>query len=362
MARELSALGEQPRIDDGGVTWEGDARSLMRANLWLRTASRVLVRVARFKATRFYELEARAKQTPWERYLGPGVHTEFRVTARKSKLYHSDAIQERLANSVGRHAKGIRDARRPALDVGDRTQLFVVRVVRDEFTISADTSGALLHMRGYRQEVGKAPLRETLAAALLMAAEWKGDAPLVDPFCGSGTIPIEAARIARGIPPGLNRRFAFSHWPAFDAGTWEALIADAERGIRPRSSALILASDRDEGAIAASAANAARAGVADDIAFSVRPISAIEPPEERGLLASNPPYGVRIKGKSDVRNLYAQLGKVLRSRWSGCRVALFAPDPRLIAQTGIEASEAIRTSNGGIRVSAYVGEVTRGAL
>jgi putative N6-adenine-specific DNA methylase len=363
VARELSALGEQPRIDEGGVTWDGDARSMMRANLWLRTASRVLVRVARFRATKFYELEASAKRIPWDRYLGNGERVEFRVTARKSKLYHSDAIAERLGTGVGSRGKRTRVRGRVRDDSPqDRTQLFVVRVVRDEFTVSADTSEALLHLRGYRQAVGKAPLRETLAAALLLAAEWKGDAPLVDPFCGSGTIPIEGALIARNMAPGRNRRFAFMRWPSFDARIWEALVADAERGIRPRAAAVILGSDRDEGAIAAARANAMRAGVAGDIEFSVRPISALEPPDEPGLLASNPPYGVRISGKSDVRDVYAQLGNLLRERWSEARVALYAPDARLIRQTRLHTSEAIRTSNGGIRVSAYVGEVREEAL
>jgi putative N6-adenine-specific DNA methylase len=349
VARELSALGEQPRIEDGGVAWDGDARSLMRANLWLRTASRVLVRVARFKADAFYELEKRAKRIPWEQYLPRGASPEFRVTTRKSRLYHSDAIAERFGNSVGRVGG----------ETGSGTQLFVVRAVRDEFTISADTSGELLHMRGYRQAVGKAPLRETLAAALLLAADWDGDVPLVDPFCGSGTIPIEAALMARKIPPGINRQFSFMAWPSHDERSWSTLIEESAVHMRAASPVRILGSDRDRGAIAAATANAIRARVADDIELSVRAISAIEPPGEPGLVASNPPYGVRVSGGSDVRNLYAQLGKVLRERWDGCRIALYAPETRLIRQTEIDASEAIRTSNGGIRVSAYIGTVGR---
>ena len=159
MARELSALGEQPRTEDGGVSWDGDARSIMRANLWLRTASRVLVRVARFKATAFYELEKRAKKIPWTQFLPHGAQADFRVTAHKSRLYHSDAIAERLAkvadvgSGVGHRTADSGRGQRTS----DSGQLFVVRVVRDEFTISVDTSGALLHMRGYRQAIGKAP-------------------------------------------------------------------------------------------------------------------------------------------------------------------------------------------------------------
>src|ERR1051325_2744900 len=174
VARELQSLGEQPRVESGGVSWSGDARSLMRANLWLRTASRVIVRVASFRATAFFELEKQAKKIPWSDFLGDDVTPEFRVTARKAKLYHSDAIAERLAKAaLGARLSAKTDSRERKAE----SQLFIVRVERDQFTISADSSGELLHMRGYRQATGKAPLRETLAAALLWAANWNGDRP-----------------------------------------------------------------------------------------------------------------------------------------------------------------------------------------
>jgi putative N6-adenine-specific DNA methylase len=359
VARELKALGEQPRIEDGGVSWDGDARSMMRANLWLRTASRVLVRVARFKATAFYELEKRAKQIPWDEFVAPGLDVEFRVTARKSKLYHSDAIQERLANSVGPRAKSTSaDNLRPTADM----QLFVVRVFHDEFTISADTSGELLHMRGYRQAIGKAPLRETLAAALLLAADWTGQSPLLDPFCGSGPIPIEAALIARRIPPGLQRQFAFMRWPSYRASHWKELVREAHTSMRASSPVPILGSDRDAGAIESALANAERAGVASDIELSVRAISAIEPPDTRGLIATNPPYGVRVGKVANVRNLYAQFGHVLRQKCAGWRVLMYSPDTRLARETGLPFQELLRTSNGGIRVSAIAAEVASSAV
>ena len=193
-----------------------------------------------------------------------------------------------------------------------------------------------------------------------MVADWSGDTPLLDPFCGSGTIPIEAALLARWIPPGLHRRFAFMDWPSFDERAWRALLSASDARVRAASPVPILGSDRDRGAIAAAAANAARAGVAGDIDFSARALSAIEPPAERGLVASNPPYGVRVGAGSDLRNLYAQLGNVLRARWSGCRMALYAPDERLLRETRIPTSEAIRTSNGGIKVSAHLGTVEHG--
>lgn len=346
MARELRALGEQPRVEAGGVAWEGDARSLMRANLWLRTASRVVVRIASFRATRFHELERSAKRIPWERFVGRDSTAEFRVTARKSKLYHSDAIAQRLAEAV-----------RPT---GTHPLLFVVRVVRDEFEISADSSGELLHVRGYRLATAKAPLRETLAAALLAGAGWTGDRALMDPFCGSGTIAIEAALIARRIAPGLQRDFAFSSWPEFDASAWARLLRDARETVRPAVPVPIHASDRDAGAIEASNANAQRAGVAGDVTWQQRPVSAIERVAGSGLVATNPPYGKRVGDAGDVRNVYAQMGNVMRRMLGGWNVAIYTPDARLAGQTRLALKQEFRTVNGGIRIGAWIGEIPRG--
>ena len=346
MARELTALGEQPRIDDGGVTWEGDARSMMRANLWLRTASRVLVRVARFRATQFFELEKRAKKIEWGRFLSTDRIAGFRVTARKSKLYHSDAIAERLYSASKTKPASVELT-------ADRSQLFVVRVFRDTVEISADASGEHLHMRGYRQAVAKAPLRETLAAALLLGAEWTGDTPLLDPFCGSGTIPIEAALIARRSAPGLRREFAFQRWPAFDDHAWKTLVSDA-RAKERASPYPILGSDRDAGAIEAARANAARAGVESNVTFAVAAISNAPSPASApgALVATNPPYGKRIGAERDVRDLYAQLGNVMTQRFPEWRLALYAPNLRLARQTRLPLEEMYRTTNGGIPVVA----------
>jgi putative N6-adenine-specific DNA methylase len=350
VAQELTALGERPRIEDGGVSWTGDAPSLMRANLELRTASRVVVRVARFTARAFFELEKRSKTIDWRAYLARGVVAEFRVTAKKSRLYHSDAIAERLQRAVGASAKSAVAAPRPE---PVQTQLFIVRVHHDEFTVSVDSSGDLLHMRGYRQAVGKAPLRETLAAGLLLASGWDGTTALIDPMCGSGTIPIEAALLARRIAPGTHRPFAFMRWPNFDRQAWDNLRQLAERRVLPRAPAPLLGSDRDAGAIEASRANATRAGVADDIAWSVRPLSAVQAPEGvGGLLASNPPYGVRVSDRDRVRDLYARLGQLLRERFPTWSAAIFSPDPRLTAQLGEPPTELFRTTNGGIKVAA----------
>jgi len=365
VAAELVALGETPHIEagGGGVTWTGDSRALCRANLWLRTASRVVVRAAKFRARTFYELERHARRIPWEQFVQPGGAVRFRVTCRKSRLYHSDAVAQRLATAI-EHRLGAASAFTARESAGDeetaepeREQLFVVRLAHDECTVSADSSGELLHLRGYRQAVVRAPLRETLAAALLLAAEWRGDTPLVDPLCGAGTIPIEAAMIARRMAPGRNRRFACLDWPGFARDVWAQLLAEADAQMLPRSPVVVQGSDRDAGAIEAARANAERAGVTDDVHFAVRAISAIEPPVGPGLVAANPPYGVRVGERHEIRNLYAQLGHVVRRHCPGWRLGIFSPDVKLTSQIGFPMKTVLSTSNGGIPVLMEVGEV-----
>jgi putative N6-adenine-specific DNA methylase len=332
-----------------------------RANLWLRTASRVVVRAATFRARTFIELERHGKKVPWERWVARGRRVRLRVTSKKSKLYHEGAIAERLLNFIDDRVGGIgkaeaaKGAEDEDVETGDE-QLFVVRVLRDEFTVSADSSGALLHFRGYRQALARAPLRETLGAAMLLGSGWRGDSPLLDPMCGSGTIPIEAALMARRIAPGLAsperqpRAFAFTAWPGHDRAAWENAVAEARGAILPSSPVPILGSDRDAGAIDAARSNAGRAGVADDVSFDVRPVSAVEPPEGAGLMIANPPYGVRVGESDALRSLYAAVGKTARARAPGWTLALLSADRKLEGQVGLPFDERFRTSNGGIPV------------
>ena len=361
-AAELKGLEVRARPEDGGVQWSGSLESVGRANLWLRTASRVLVRVAEFRATAFFELELHAKRIAWDRFVAAGSAVEFRVTCRKSKLYHSDAVAQRFAQAIERRVPGVRIANAKntkadeasddddeAIENSDR-QLFIVRFLHDVCTVSVDSSGPLLHRRGYRQQVAKAPLRETLAAAILLGADWNGDIPLTDPMCGSGTIPIEAARLARLIAPGRDRSFAFLRWPEVDQRMWSKLLDQARSGELPSSPVEIVGADRDAGAIDAARANAERAGVAEDIEFRVQPISALSQAEPPGLIASNPPYGVRVGDSDELRNLYAQLGNVARRQRPGWTLALLSADKRLEQQTRLAFEEKLRTRNGGIPV------------
>jgi putative N6-adenine-specific DNA methylase len=363
VATELTALGlnRQLEVHEGGVAFSGTLQSVALANLWLRTASRVLVRVAQFRAVAFHELERLARAIPWEEFLAQGAPVRFRVTSHKSRLYHSGGIAQRLAEAV-EHRLGrapIAEGHSPDDETEEsNAQLIVARVAHDRFTVSADSSGTLLHRRGYRQALAKAPVRETLAAALLLGSGWSGDTPLLDPMCGAGTIPIEGAMLARGMAPGANRDFAFLGWPATDREAWRLLREGALNRALPRAPVHIAGSDRDTGAIAAARGNAERAGVVDDVELAVRSLSdaetAVAGPGGGGSIVTNPPYGVRIGESRALRNLYAQLGKLTRLSFPGWTLALLSPDPQLDAQLGLSLEERFRTTNGGIPVRLMV--------
>ena len=385
-AGELKTLGLRGRQQIGGVAFGGDLDRLYEANLWLRTASRIVVRLGRFHASTFYELERRARKLPWEEFLPSTGPVRLRVTCRKSRLYHSDAVAERMMSAIARVASRVIETTSEDVDGageeegdgedvnevgtmddaeiesragGEPAQLFIVRIVHDQVEVSADSSGELLHRRGYRQEIARAPLRETLAAAMVLASGWRSGEPLLDPMCGSGTIPIEAALIARGVAPGLQRKFQFMKWPTFDAGVWSNIVENA----RGRGSAAahsverIRASDRDAGAIEAAARNAQRAGVADTVQFAVEAVSgsiaAIDDVADGGWILTNPPYGIRIGESEDLRNLYATLGAALRTkpRW---RIGILTSDAALARQTRLALVPRFHTSNGGIPVSFLV--------
>lgn len=357
-AYELHALGLAGEAESGGVSFEGDVGSIYCANLHLRTASRVIVRLGEFRATSFAELRKKAGQLGWETFLAPGQPAALHVTCRKSRLYHSDAVAERVAGAIGDRLGRPTPLQKAAPeDEGGgaaAAQLVIVRFLNDVCTISVDSSGELLHRRGYRLATAKAPLRETLAAGLVAACGWDQAAPLLDPFCGSGTIPIEAAMLAAGIPPGWKRRFAFMEWPGFDAAVWQALLGSAQ----PKPGGVeILASDRDAGAVKMALANAERAGVAGAIAFSQRAVSAVEPPEGPGWVVTNPPYGLRVSGGKDLRNLYAQIGNVLRARCPGWQAAILCSDLRLLGQTGLKLDTSLRLVNGGVSVAVGRGTI-----
>jgi putative N6-adenine-specific DNA methylase len=233
---------------------------------------------------------------------------------------------------------------------GPQVQLFVVRFDHDVCGISADSSGELLHRRGYRLATAKAPIRETLAAAMLLSLGWDGTTPLVDPMCGAGTIAIEGALIARRIAPGLTRRFSCEQWPGAPVAGFARLRSAARARVVVAAPSPIVASDRDAGAIAAAQANAERAGVSANIAFRRQALSALDVPAVAGLLLTNPPYGARVSDRRQLRDLYASLGNVARARCPGWTLAFLSADGALDAQLKLDLDEVLRFRNGGIPV------------
>jgi putative N6-adenine-specific DNA methylase len=356
VAAECVAQGITPReVTPAGVAFDATAGELFTMNLWSRLASRVLVRLAQFEARDFATLEKVAARVLWQRVLKPGATVRLRVTCRKSRLYHSDAVAERVGRGILGAIKGSQVVGRAVDDEDDDdavTQLIVVRFDHDQCTISADSSGALLHRRGWRQAIAKAPLRETLAAAMLTACEWNGVVPLVDPFCGSGTIGIEAALRARGMAPGRGREFVMEQWPNADATVFAHVRREADARQRPSVGAPIVMRDRDAGACKAALANAERAGVLQDVVVEQGSLSdtALHEIGDTGLLLTNPPYGLRIGDGSDLRALYARLGDVLRAGGRGWQLGLLVPDRVLAGQTRLTFDAVLRTTNGGLPV------------
>ncbi|HET9066968.1 MAG TPA: hypothetical protein VFN22_14205 [Gemmatimonadales bacterium] len=363
LAAELAGLGLVPgTTEPGGVAFDATSAEFVAALLWLRTASRVSLRLGDFKARTFPELERHARAIAWAPVLGSVGRVHFRVTSKKSRLYHEGAIAERLERAAMAAVPGLEAVRAAnqaeALEEDvfrtPGVQRIIVRVHRDRVTLSADASGGALHRRGYRQATAKAPLRETLAAGMLLSCGWRPDDPIVDPMCGSGTIAIEAAMIARRIAPGAARRFAAEQWAVLPPAHFRAAREQAAANVLPSAPASIEASDRDAGAVAATIANAERAGVATDITCTEAPISALPMHAGAGWLVTNPPYGVRVGEADQLRSLYASLGTVLVTRRPGWSLAMLSATPMLAGQVGLTFVERWHASNGGIDVKLLV--------
>ncbi|MFN2400173.1 MAG: class I SAM-dependent RNA methyltransferase [Gemmatimonadaceae bacterium] len=349
--RDMGIESATPVAGAGGVEFRGNLDSVYRANLWLRTASRIIVRMGAFRARSFGEIERCSAQLPWDTFVGAGTRIRLRVTCRKSRLYHSGAVAQRIAGILEKRGAVLSGlARTEDEETPDDAQLVIVRLFRDECTVSADSSGELLHRRGYRKDIGKAPIRETLAAAAVMASGWTPESPLMDPFCGAGTISIEAALVARRIAPGLERRFAFMQWPNYSSSTWDGQVEEARARELPSAPSDLLASDRDAGAVEAARANAVRARVSGDIELRQTALSGIEPPTVTGYLVTNPPYGVRVGQRAALRNLYAQLGNVSRKKLVGWTITFISANADLEGQTRLPLEAVLKTRNGGIGV------------
>jgi putative N6-adenine-specific DNA methylase len=379
LAAELQGLGMAPTETAGGVEFRGGRDALLAAHLHLGTASHLLLRCARFRCRNLQELQTRTAQLPWPRWLRRDVPFAVRATARKSRLYHTGAIEERVRRGVAMALAGGGEPAAGAavpLAAGAGVPLaagagipLAVRVVDDVVAISLDTSDEPLHRRGYRLESAKAPLREDLAHALLRAAAFARGQALLDPFCGAGTIAIEAAAIALALPPGRLRPPPLRGTALADDDRWHALVAAAVRAAAGTAGAAmpIAASDRDAGAVAAARRNAERAGVLHALDLRHCAVSRapwLEHPDTAPrplLLATNPPFGLRVAAGRDLGNLYQTLGHLALRLGESARTAILAHDHRLARRTGLTLRAAFTTRHGGLHVSALVGALAAAA-
>lgn len=341
LAAEAAALGWTPVTQPGGVTISGGWPDVWRANLWLRGATRVLARVGGFRALHLAQLDKRARKFPWASILRPDLPVKVEATCRASRIYHAGAATQRIARAIG-ETLGV-----PVTD--DAPVTLKARIEDDLVTFSVDTTGESLHKRGHKQAVAKAPLRETMAAMFLREMGFDGSQPVLDPMCGSGTFPIEAAEIALGLAPGRSRDFAFQQLASFDPAAWEALRQPATLREAP---AQLFGSDRDPGAIRMSIANAERAGVAGVTRFAVSAIADLEAPDcAPGLIMLNPPYGTRIGNKGPLFGLHAQMGERFRRRFAGWRVGMVTTEAGLARATGLPWQEpGPIVAHGGLKV------------
>lgn len=334
------------QVVPGGVTLQGGWPEVWRANLVLRGAGRVLARIGAFRAMHLAQLDKRARKFPWAEVLRPEVPLRVEVTCRASRIYHAGAAAQRIETAL-RENFG-------ATVAADAPVVLKVRIEDDLCSFSVDTSGESLHKRGHKEAVGKAPMRETLAALFLRASGHRPGEPVLDPMCGSGTFVIEAAELAAGLAPGRSRCFAFEHLAGFDPAAWAAMRAAAVSGTG-QGGALFMGSDRDAGAVRMARANAERAGVAAACRFEMRPVSDLQRPEgPPGLVIVNPPYGARIGERKLLFALHGAFGKVLLDRFAGWRVAMVTPDAGLARATGLPfAPPGPAVAHGGLRVHLF---------
>lgn len=302
VGQELKSLGfEDVVVENGRVLFTGNERDIVKANMWLRTADRVFIQVAEFKATTFESLFNRVNEIPWEIYLPADAEFPINAKSVKSKLFSLSDIQRISKKAVVKRLGSLYN-KEWLPETGPKYSI-LVGILKDTVTVSIDTSGVGLHKRGYRELGHNAPLKETLAAALLRISKWQGKIPLIDPMCGTGTIAIEAALMARNIAPGLSREFAFQKWSLIPDDIYKAVKKEAYEQIDYETPLHIEAFDLDPRAIKIARHNAEIAAVEEDIHFQVRDVKDLSSSKMYGYIVTNPPYGERLNEIEEVEEL-----------------------------------------------------------
>ncbi len=326
LKKEIYELGyEITKVEDGRVTFEGDAEAICRANIFLRTAERILLKVGQFPAETFEELFQGIKKLPWENYIpADGKFWVTKASSIKSKLFSPSDIQSVVKKAIVERMK--EHYHLGWFEESGASYPLRIFLMKDEVTAAIDTSGDSLHKRGYRTLASKAPITETLAAALIMLTPWRRERILVDPFCGSGTFPIEAAMMAANIAPGINRSFTAQNWGnLIPQELWQDCFEEARELIDMDISVDIQGYDIDGDIVKTARENARRAGVDHLIHFQQRPLSALSHPKKYGFLISNPPYGERMEEKEALPELYREIGEAIQrlNSWSSYLITAY---------------------------------------
>lgn len=359
LAEELQALRITPTEEKihGGVEFDGKLEAGMVANLCLRSATRVLVRLKSFRARAIEDVFRETAEIPWEAWIQKGCSLDVQPTIHESRIDTPSLLESTIRAGVTR--KFIQEYMTPpavAFVKGMRRQTVIARLDNDKLELSLDSSGDLLHKRGWRMEGGVAPIRENLAAAVLLAAGFKPGENLVDAMCGSGTFAIEGALIAAGKAPGGERGYAMMDWPAFSGPTWEFLVKK-NAGNPDYSDSMIVARDIDPRAIGATKANAERAGMEKVISVEFTEFMKSEPPCPTGLIVMNPPYGMRLDAAAQTGTFYKNIARALSTNWVGWRYAVIIPDQQLLRTWPISTTGHIRFFHGGLQAYAVFGNV-----
>ncbi|HOJ12445.1 MAG TPA: class I SAM-dependent RNA methyltransferase [Clostridiales bacterium] len=351
VGRELKKLGYADQaIDNGRVTFAGDFEAICRTNIWLRSAERVLVKVGEFKATSFEELFENTKMLPWEEWIPEDGEFPVEGKSVDSKLASISDCQAIVKKAVVERLK--QKYRRDWFDETGPKYKIEVGLLKDIATLTIDTTGAGLHKRGYRKLVSSAPVRETLACAMLQVSRWNPDRVLLDPFCGSGTIPIEAALIGKNIAPGLKREFTAESWKIIPQGLWKNAREEAMDSIKPDRELRIQGTDIDENVLSLARYHAKLAGVEDSIHLQRLPVADISSRYKYGFIICNPPYGERLGELREVEKLYTQMGNVFKKfdTWS---YYILSSHPDFERFFGRRADKKRKLYNGMIKCNYY---------
>ncbi|MCS6284815.1 MAG: class I SAM-dependent RNA methyltransferase [Nitrospira sp.] len=353
LLQELTTLGAADlRQTEGGVGFSGALAVLYRANLESRIASRILLEVAHVPYRNEQDIYVAACAIPWPQWFPPSRTIKVKTSAQHCPLKSLDFVTLRIKDAVCDTFTRLKGAR-PSVNSSRPDIRIDAFLDATHLTLYLGTTGDSLFKRGFRQSTVDAPLRENLAAGIVQLTGWNGTTPLLDPLCGGGTIPLEAAMIARHIPPGLSRRFAFELFSNFDQALWKTVQTKAREKQLSASPAPIYASDRDARAVQTAKDQFARAGVAGDIALTQTDLFDLTPPQEPGIIVMNPPYGVRLGTQADLDVFYPKLGAWLKTRCVGWRVYLFTGDLRAPKLIGLAPSKRTPLFNGAIECRLY---------